>query len=229
MEIRFLKEALFAGRTATAIRLGTILTLGRFWVRTSRCYTVYRGQDGVMDYDIAQAVMQSDDSDVTVPGQALPAGTIWHFVRRQVSDCGLESADSDAVILTIDSDGDMIGLTPNAPASLEAEQVAGGKIKVRWRYGRVAEEISPTGFNIYIDSGSGFDFDTADATVAYSLSGNGEFEWESDALDDGHSYRFCVRSYAISGETQNIDYVVETADSSGPDAVTGLSATWEEI
>ena len=182
-----------------------------------------------MDYENVQAVMDLDDSDVTIPGQALPAGTIWHYVRRQVSDCGLESPDSDAIIVIIDSGGDMIGLTPNIPTSLEAEQVAGGKIKIKWRYSRLNQEITPTGFRMYIDSGSGFDFDTPDATVAYGLGGNGEFEWESDALGDGQSYRFCVRSYATGGETQNTNYVAETADSSGPDAATGLLASWEEI
>jgi len=194
METRFLISALSAGRTATAVRLGTILTLGRFWVRTSRCYTVYRGQDGVMDYDKVQAVMDVDDSQVSIPAQALPAGTIWHFVRRQVSDCGLESADSDAAVVVIDSACDMIGRMPNAPQSLEAEQVAGGKIKVRWRYSRLNQEIMPTGFKVYIDSGGGFDFDTADAIIAYDLGGNGEFEWQSDTLSNGQSYKFCVRA-----------------------------------
>ena len=230
MEIRFLRAALFAGRTATAVRLGTVLTLGRFWVRDSCCHAVYRGQDGIMDYDNVQAVMEIDDSQVSIPAQALPAGTIWHFVRRQLSDCGLESADSDAAIVTIDSGGDMNALTPNAPVSLQADQVAGGKIKLRWRYSPVGEEISPTGFNIYMDSGSGFDFDTADATVAYGLGGNGEFEWQSDALNDGQSYKFCVRSYTTdAGETQNTNYVAKTADSSGPTAVTGLAASWEVV
>ncbi len=183
-----------------------------------------------MDYDKVQAVMEIDDSQVSIPAQALQAGTIWHFVRRQVSDCGLESADSDAAVVVIDSAGDMIALAPNAPQSLEAEQVAGGKIEVKWRYSRLNQEIAPTGFKVYIDSGGGFDFDTADATVAYGLGGNGEFEWESDALINGKTYKFCVRSYAgTGGETQNTNYVSEVADSSGPDAITGLSASWEAI
>jgi len=230
MDSKFLRAAIFAGRTATGIKIGTILTIGRFWVRTSRCYTVYRGQDGDIDYDNVQAVVEIDDEDVTVPAQTLPAGTIWHYIRRQVSSCGIESADSDAAVVVIDVDGDMIGLTPNVPCDLQAEQVAGGKIKLLWRYSRSGEEVSPTGFRIYIDSGSGFDFDSPDDTVAYDLGGNGEFEWESDALIDGETYRFCVRSYTTgAGETQNTNYVAEVADSGGPAAVTGLTASWETI
>jgi hypothetical protein len=230
MDSKFLRAAIFSGRTATGIKAGTILTVGRFWVRTDRCYTVYRGQDGDIDYNNVQAVMDLDDDQVTVPGQGLPTGTIWHYVRRQVSDCGLESADSDAAIIMIDGDGDMIPATPNVVDDLQAEQSTGGKIKLKWRYSRLNEEISPTGFNIYIDSGAGFDFDTPDDAVAYGLGGNGEFEWESEALIDGQSYRFCVRSYTTgAGETQNTNYVAEVADSSGPAAPTGLTASWEVI
>lgn len=230
MDSKFLRAAIFAGRTATGIKSGTILALGRFWARRDRCFTVYRGQDSAIDYNTVQGVMELDDDEVTIPGQGLPAGTIWHYVRRQVSDCGMESADSPAAVIAIDSAGDMIPATPNVPVDLQAEQVVGGKIKIKWRYSCLAQEISPTGFNIYIDSGSGFDFDTPDDVVAYGLGGNGEFEWESDALIDGESYRFCVRSYATgAGETQNTNYVAELADSGGPDAVTGLTATWEVI
>lgn len=230
MDSKFLRAAIFAGRTANAVKIGTILTAGRFWVRTDRCYTVYRGQDGDIDYDSVQAVMDLDDSEVTIVGQDLPPGTIWRYIRRQVSDCGMESADSPVAVIPIDSAGDMIAATPNVPMDLQAEQVVGGKIKIKWRYSRLGQEISPTGFNIYIDSGGGFDFDTPDDTVAYNLGGNGEFEWESDALNDGDSYRFCVRSYTTgAGETQNTNYVAEVADSGGPDAVTGLTASWEVI
>jgi len=225
----FFKTAIFAGRTATGIKTGTILTAGRFWTRRDRCYMIYRGQDGVIDYDNVQAVMGIDDNEATIPGQGLPAGTIWHYIRRQVSDCGVESGDSDAAIVVIDEDGEMIPATPNAVDDLQAEQSTGGRIKIKWRYSRLNQEIGPTGFNIYIDSGAGFDFDTADDVVAY-VGGNGEFEWESEALLDGQTYRFCVRSYATgSGETQNTNYVAEAADSSGPAAATGLTASWEAI
>lgn len=230
MEFRFLRQALFAGRSATAVRLGTILTLGRLWARTERCHTVYRGQDGELDYTDVQAVMESAASEASLAGQDLPPGTMWHFVRRQVSHCGLESADSPVTRVSIDSAGDMIPATPNEPLSLQAEQVAGGRIKLRWRYVTAGQEISPTGFRVYADSGSGFDFDSPDATVAYGLGGNGQFEWLSGALSDGQLYKFCVRSYATAGgETINSNYVSAVADSGGPDAATGLAATWEAL
>jgi len=230
METRWLKEALFAGMTANAFKLGTVLTLGWFWSRVAGCHTVYRGQDGNMDYDTVQAVMELADTQVSMSIQNLPANTIWQYNRRQTSGCGLESEDSPACIIVIDSNGDMIGSTPNAPVSLTIEKLSGGRLKLRWRYIRLAEEIAPTGFNIYMDSGSGFNFSSPDATVQYGSGGFGEFDWTSDPLVHGQLYRFVVRSYRTGvGESQNTDHVAAAADSVGPDAITDLRASWEEI
>jgi len=228
MESKFLKDALFSGMTSNAFKLGTILSLGWFWLRTAGGHTVYRGQDGVFDYDNIQAVMNVSASSVTIPGQGLPANTIWHYIRRQVSHCGLESEDSSPCIVQIDSAGDMIGNTPNPPLNLEIEQLADAKLKLRWRYTRVDEEIAPTGFKIYMDSGEGFDFETPEDTVVYRHTP--EYSWTSDELIDGQLCKFCVRSYRTdAGESQNTNYVSARADSLGPDAITGLSTDWEEI
>ncbi len=196
----------------------------------SVAHHVYRGQDGNIDHDNIVAMMNLNDSSVAVVDQELPADTIWDYVRRQVSGCGLESEDSPACQVIIDSAGDMIGNTPNPPLSVTVEKVAGGKLKLRWRYTPVYEEIAPTGFHIYIDSGEGFDFETPDATVPYGLGGTGEFSWTSDPLTHGSLYRLCIRSYRTgAGGSQNTDYVSEVADSEGPEAITGLVASWEQI
>jgi len=229
METKFLKEALFKGKTANAVKTGTILNLGRFWLRNAGCHIVYRGQDGKMDYEKIQAVMNLDSSQVSLANQALPANTIWHYIRRQVSCCGLESPDSPACIVGIDSNGDMIGNAPNPPLDLVIRNMAGGKLKLRWRYTPIAEVVTPTGFNIYMDSGSGFAFNTPEDAVSYNLGGNGEFEWTSDALADGQRYRFCVRSYCeTGGESQNTNFIAAIADAQGPDAIAGLRASWSE-
>jgi len=191
-------------------------------------YRVYRGQDGVMDYDHVVATMDLDDEDVAIPDQVLPANTIWRYIRRLVSDCDLESADSDAAIVRIDPDGEMIPLTPNTPLSLQIEQLSGGRLQLRWRYSEIGQEIAPTGFHIYMDSGGGFDFDVPDDSVAYDFGGNGEFTWTSEALFPGVTFHFCVRSYATAaGESQNTNYVSAVADAGGPPAATNVAATWE--
>ncbi len=227
MDVKFYKEALFGGMTSNAFKLGTVLSCGWFWQRTNGCHTVYRGQDGVLDYDKIQAVMNVADSSISIAGQALAVDTIWHYIRRQLSGCGLESADSDPCIVRIDSAGDMIGDLPNEPSGLSLEKAAGGKFKVRWRYDKSDQEISPAGFYIYIDSGFGFDFETPDATVSYN--GGSDHSWTSAALVGGTVYRFCVRAYVSSRQTTNTDYVSGVADSTGPAAITGLIAETEQI
>ena len=191
---------------------------------------VYRGQDGNIDYASPVAEMGLDESQVSISNQSLPAKTIWHYIRRQVSGCGLESLDSSACVVVIDANGDMIGNTPNPPLSARIEKLAGGKLKLRWHYTKIQEEIAPTGFNIYMDSGAGFDFNTPTATVLYARGGDGEFSWTSDPLTHGQVYRFCVRSYRTgAGESGNTNFVAAAADSVGPAAITGLRTSWEEI
>jgi hypothetical protein len=226
MESKFFNDAIFKGRTANAIKLGTVLTLGRFWVHPSGCHTVYRGQDGIIDYDNVMGVMDVDGDSVLMAVQELPAGTIWHYVRRQVSDCGLESADSPPCVIVVDSDGEMISSTPNTPANLKIEQVIGGKLQLRWRYFSTGQEIIPTGFKIYIDDGSGFNFATPYATIAYKRAI--EHLWTSEALTHGQRYKFIVRSYATdAGYSSNTDYVSALADAIGPAAATGVTLSWE--
>ena len=237
METKWLKEALYGGMTSNAFKLGTVLSLGWFWMRPAGCYTVYKGQDGDIDYDTLLAVMELNDTQVSMAHQDLPLNTIWEYIRRQVSGCGLESADSPSCIVAIDANGDMIGNAPNTPLSVTIEVLSGGRLKLRWRYTKLSEEIAPTGFKIYMDSGSGFDFDTPEATVLYrhGRAGglewqHGEFSWISDELVHGQLYKFIVRGYRTGeGETRNTDFVAAAADSVGPAAITDIRATWEDI
>jgi len=229
MEAKFFKDAVFKGKTANAVKLGTILALGRFWMRPAGCHTVYRGQDGNIDYDNIQAVMELDDNQVSIANQDLPAETRWRYIRRQVSDCGLESPDSPACVVVIDSAGNMRGKTPNPPLNITIENLSNARFKLRWRYIRLSQEASPTGFRIYMDSGSGFDFNTPLATVENRLGGPGEFNWTSEPLTDGQLCKFVVRSYTTDTESQNTNFVAAIADSQGPDAITGLRADWEQM
>ena len=226
MDAKFF-DSLFEGDSANGVKLGMGLTGGDFWPRPNGCHCVYRGQQGHIDYDSIQAVMSLTDSQISIINQALPANTIWHYIRRQVSGCGLESDDSPACVVIIDSDGNMAGNTP--PFDLTITKLSNGRFKLQWRYIRSRTEIEPTGFKIYVDSGSGFDFNSPADTVSYTSGVGGEFEWISDPLINDKLYRFCVRSYRTgAGESQNTNFVAAIADAVGPDAITNLIAAWEE-
>lgn len=193
-------------------------------------HRIYRGQDGNVDYLNPVAIMGLNESQISIPGQALPPNTIWYYLRRQVAPCGLESPDSPACIVRIDSAGDMVPVTPNQPLLVTAIRLAGGKFLIRWRYTPISQEIVPTGFHIYADSGSGFNFAEPTGTISYKLGGRGEFKWESDSYPHGHRIKFCVRAYALGkGETLNTDYVAAVADAVGPEAITDVFATVEQL
>ena len=227
MDVKFF-DSLYEGDSPNGVKLGMGLTGGDFWPRPAKGSIVYRGQDGDIDYDIIQAVMTDGDASVSISLQDLPASTIWHYLRRAFSDCGIESPDSYLCIVVINENGDMIGDTPNGPSDLAIEQLIGGKLRLRWRYNLTDQEIAPTGFNIYVDTGSGFDFDTPVDTLAY-VSGKWEFKWDSLALSHGSLYRYIVRSYRTgAGENNNSVIVSAKADSQGPAAITGLVTSWEE-
>jgi len=230
METKWLKDSLFNGFTSNGWKLGLVLSQGWFWYRIAGVMALYRGQADVFDYDVIVAVMNADASAVTISNQALPANSSWYYIRRHVCECGLESDDSPTCIVQINSSGEMIGNAPNPPVALTIEGFAGGLIKLKWRYTRINEDVAPTGFNIYMDSGSGFDLDTPEDSVLYGQGGNGEFDWTSDALTNGQLYRFIVRSYRTgAGESQNTNFVAAKADSQGPAAITGLTASIQEI
>lgn len=228
MESKFF-NSIFEGDSPAGVMLGMGLTGGEFWARPSGCMTIYRGQDGDVDYDSIQAVMDIDDESIAISNQFLPPNTIWGYVRCQVGGCGLESEGSPACIVRIDENGDMLGDMPNVPMPLEAQLVAGGKVRLRWRYSPINHEIAPTRFNVYMDSGSGFDYVNPVDSVEYDLGKAGEFTWLSAELNDGQRYRFIVRSdNTTEAETRNTAFVSIIADSVGPPAITAITATWQE-
>jgi hypothetical protein len=218
---------------------------------------VYRGQDGNIDYDNPVAVMDFDDIQVAIEGQDLPPNTIWHYIRRRVSDCGIESKDSPVCIVKVNAEGAMMLDMPNRPLMVTVNPLSGGRFLLRWRYTPIDEEVTPTEFRIYIDSGAttltrmrnkpeieslrfgplhsearsaGFDFNLPDAVVEYGLGGRGEFQWTSDAYADGLRCKFCVRAYAEDkGETQNTDYVSAIANHLGPDVIIDIYSTVEQL
>jgi hypothetical protein len=229
MSIKYF-DSLFGGDSDTGIKLCMGITGGDFPALLSGGYlVVYRGQDGNIDDDTIVAFMRSTDSRVSIPYQALAANTIWSYIRRLVSDCGLESPDSPDCIVRIEADGDMILAAPNKPMNLTLERLADAKMRLCWRYTAIGQEVPPSGFNIYVDSGSGFNFGSPDA-VKNVPGGNGEYSWTSASLVNGQRYKFCVRAFRSGeGETQNTDYVSGIADSVGPDAIEDIWATVEML
>ena len=222
--------SLFEGDCPNGVKLGMGLTGGEFWPQPAGCMTAYRGQDGSLEYDTIHAVMNVDAEQVTISNQALPPLTIWQYIRRRVSGCGLESADSPPVICRIDEFGDLILDMPNVPDPVLSVAIAGGKAQLSWRYNPYEEEVSPTHFNIYhAELGSSFDWDNPTDVVVFDLGLAGLFTWESESLEHGKTYLFTVRAeHTDYAETINTNVVSVKVDTVGPPALTDLRAAWEE-
>ena len=194
-------------------------------------YNIYRGRDGHIDYDTVVATMTLADETVQIADQDLPAGSIWHFVRRQSRGhgCGVDSADSPICIVYIDETGDMRDAAPNPPTDLIAEPVAGGKVRLRWRYSAYGQECSPDGFAVF-QSTDGVFSDTPTGIVAGGMAPNGEFQWTSAVLSEGNLYRFMLKSFnnTTGGISEPSAVVVASPDDTGPPAIENLIAEVSE-
>ena len=190
---------------------------------TGDYYNVYGGRDGEIDYETAVAMMELDAEEVEIADQDLPANSIWHYVRRQVRDeCGLESESSDACIVQIDGDGQARSPAPNTPQALTAEAIAGGKVKLRWRYSPDGQAAAPHGFAVYQTQVRPFG-STPAGIVFGGFAPNMEFTWYSLELAEG-TWHFAVVAFNNGGGISPPATVMAVVDATGPAAIQTLLA-----
>lgn len=191
-------------------------------------YNVYRGQDGHIDYETPVATMALDDTQVVVPGQTLPAGTIWHYVRRLVRDCcGLESDPSPVCVVRIGEDGEALPAAPNPVCDLTAEAMAGGTVRLRWRYVRDRQAAAPTGFEVYQAAAPDFSGEP-EAVVSAATGRGGGYAWTSGVLAEGMQH-FCVRAVSADGGRSEPSATASAmVDATGPAAIVNLTAEAED-
>lgn len=215
------------GDFGNGLHLMQSLTEGDFWTRGNGCITAYIGPAGEIDTTTIIAASNIADASMSVP-IALPAG-VYHVSRHQVSCCGLQSEAIGYYVLVVDDEGAVINAAPNPPIQLTATQSANGTIILRWRH--VPGAVPATHFKIYIDTGSGFDFNTPLATVRRSPGSAGQQTYTSDPLTHGVMVRFVVRSYSsrTEGESSNTNHVAVTPDAIGPDVISGVTIAQEVI
>lgn len=200
METTWLKEALFAGTSANAFKLGTVLTLGWFWPRVSGCSVLYRGSGmGAIDFANIVAVAEADAQTVSVPSyvQHSESSTYFYVIRR-ADGCGQrERTLSAAVKVSIDADGDLVEPRPNSIFGGSIEQASGDKVQIGWFYCPIEQESEPVCFKVYYDGGTGqIDYQNHIAEMGYK--GQGFYSYRSDSLDEGRCI-FAVRAEDIEG------------------------------
>ncbi len=219
MDTKFYRDALFGGMTSNAFKLGTVLTLGWFWVRRDGCAILYRGSSfWTVDFEDILLVTGPEPIEITVPSYIPHEGgqTYYYAVRRANGFGCLEHGLQGVVKAVIDAEGRLLKPRPNSVFALKAEQQTDSSIRLSWYYCPLAQESEPVRFNIYGDNGTGeVDYENAIAVTEYE--GKGFYSCEVTVADDGR-YSFAVRAEDKAGtegdvSVNTIDIVSIVSDS----------------
>jgi hypothetical protein len=226
METNWLKEALYAGMTANAFKLGTVLTFGWFWVRVGGCSVLYRGDSmDTIDFASILVVAEADADQISPPGYVQHSnGSTYFYVVRRANNCGdQEYTLSAAVRVSIGADGELTKPQPNNIFAVRARQVDGSKIELVWYYCPLEQQSQPECFKVYCDAGTGqVDYENAIAEICYA--GRRFYSYQSDSLDAGE-YLFCIRAEDAAGtESGSSAQVRIQLDTASSDAIEILSA-----
>jgi len=200
VETMWLKDALFAGMTANAFKLGTVLNLGWFWFRISGCSILYRGESmEQIDFSDILTVAEKNACEISPPGYFYhTSNSTYFYVVRRVNNCGdQEYTLAAAAKVSIDSDGNLVLSKPNDIFCVKIEQVFSNRVKLVWYYCPIEEGSKPAHFKIYWDGGSGeIDYENPMAVIHYA--GQIFYSHLSDVLTAG-KYLFCIKTEDAEG------------------------------
>ncbi len=226
MEKRFLKDALFSGMTGNAYKIGTVLSLGWFWMRIAGCSELYRGPSmNQVDFDNLLVVAGFNAGTISPPDY-LPHdnGSAYFYVVRRVNGCGYqEHTLSAAVKVSLDADGNLVEPQPNKIFGWCAKQADGDKVQLLWYYCPIGQKSAPKYFRIYYDGGTGqIDYESPIATIDYK--GRRFYSYLTDELDAGR-YLFAIKAEDNHGVTDSTQAVLIIQLSTiNPDAINILNA-----
>ena len=226
VELNWLAEALFNGMTANALKLGTTLTLGRFWVRVAGCSALYRGPSmEQIDFEAALAVTERDACEISPPDY-LPhdSSSTYFYVVRLYNHCGYQELTlAAAAKVSLDSEGELDKPQPNKIIAARVEQVDTDKVRLTWFYCPLEQESQPACFNIYYDSQTGqIDYENSLAEISYRSQKF--YNYESDSLEPGR-YLFAIRAKnADDIENSSSAGLAIEFSGNGPDSINILQA-----
>jgi len=228
-ERQWLIDALFAGMTANAFKLGTVLSSGWFWMRRLECSVLYRGLSmDTVDFANILTVAEHDDNTISPPDYiSHNAGLSYFYVVRRFNSCGYQEYSlAAAVNVAIDLDGELEEPQPNKVFAWSIQQKSGNKVQLLWFYCPIEQKSQPTRFNIYCDSRTGqINYEDSLATISYH--GRRFYNFDSDMLDAG-KHLFAVRPMdAEQVENDSLARIGIQIDTAGPDVIDILDAETE--
>ena len=226
VELNWPAEALFNGMTANALKLGTALSLGRFWVRVAGCSALYRGPSmEQIDFEAVLAVAERDACEISPPDY-LPhdSSSTYFYVVRRYNHCGYQELTlATAAKVSLDAEGELDKLQPNNIFAARAEQVDTDKVRLTWFYCPLEQESQPSCFNVYYDNRTGqIDYENALAVISYK--GQKFYSYESDPLEPGR-YLFAIKTEDAAGtKCSSSAHLAIEIDGTEPDAIDILQA-----
>jgi hypothetical protein len=199
METKFLKDALFGGMTSNAFKLGTVLSLGWFWVRVHGCTILYRGgRMRDINFEQIPAADEISASQISPPTYlSHGSDSTWFYIVRRANGNGDEEKTLRAAVkVATDSDGDLVGAAPNALFAV-AFNLRGDRLEMVWRYSEICQGQRPVCFRIYSDGGTGqVDYEIIVGAVNYH--GRRFYFWMSEPLGQGR-YLFSIKAAGSDG------------------------------
>ena len=224
-ERTWLKDALFAGMTANAFKLGNVLSLGWFWMRAGGCFALYRGPEmRCIDFENILSVANLKAAFISPPCYVEHGGDSTNFyVVRRFNQCGFQERTlAAAVKLSLDTDGDLVEPRPNDIFSSIAEAAEGDKVRLTWFYSVLEQKAAPAYFNIYHDAGTGqIDYDNPIAAIAYD--GRKFYSYERSTPGAGR-YLFAIRAEdAVGVENDSPALLRIEVPPGSPDAIVILN------
>ena len=225
IERSWLREALFNGMTANALKLGTTLSLGWFWIRVTGCSVLYRGPSiERIDFTNILTVAEQNACEISPPSYVPHNNSsIYFYVIRRFSNCGYQELTlAAAAKVSIDANGELEKPQPSNIFSSKAEQVDGNKIQLVWFYCPLEQKSQPVCFNVYYDGGIGqIDYENPLAKISYE--GRRFYSCQSGALGAG-GYLFTIRAEDEDGvENSSSAQLKIQLDTTNPDAIDILS------
>lgn len=151
------RDALFNGATGNAIKLGTTLTQGWFWMRRNGCTAVYRGRRlSRVDLSRILYVAEPRAAEISLPAYLPhPPGSTHCYLVRRFDGCGRQDETmSAAAMLRVSSNGRSAVLRPNAVFGLAGRQIGSTAVHWTWLYCPLDQETTPGQFNLYRADGA---------------------------------------------------------------------------
>ena len=189
-------------------------------------YYIYRGVGGLadVDFDTAVGTVTGAGESKALVGLGHLASTTYTYVLRAVY-ADIESPDVSALVTVVtDGDGDWVGNKPSPVEYLEAEVLAAGVVKIRWRYRTGG--TAAANFAIYHQNNPYLVLGSPDTTETYTTD---KTYTKLLSLVDGTTYWLAITARTAGGvESSPTKIGPYIADATAPTVpVLTASAAWK--